>query len=49
MPRRLLAPLSVLLLIVWAISVAGATGWSLTVNWSLFAVALVILAVRRFA
>jgi hypothetical protein len=43
-----LAPTALLLLLVWAISVAGATGWSLIVNWSLFAVALALLAVRRF-
>jgi hypothetical protein len=47
--RRSLAPLAVLLLIAWVISVAGATGWSVTVNWSLVAVAVALLALRRFA
>ncbi|HEV2593035.1 MAG TPA: hypothetical protein VGU02_14200 [Gaiellaceae bacterium] len=47
--RAALAPIAVLLLIVWAISVAGATGWSLTVNWVLLGVAVGLLVVRRFA
>jgi hypothetical protein len=36
-----------LVLLVWAISVAGATGWSHTVNWVLFGVGVGLLAVRR--
>jgi hypothetical protein len=35
--------LSVLLLAVWVISVAGGTGWSRTVNWALVLVALALL------
>lgn len=45
--RAALAPTALLLLLLWVISVAGATGWSLTLNWVLFAVALALLAVRR--
>ena len=47
--RAALAPTALLLLLVWAISVAGATGWSFTANACLFAAALVLLAIRRFA
>jgi hypothetical protein len=36
-------------LLVWAISVAGATGWSLTTNWSLFGAGLGLLALRAVA
>jgi hypothetical protein len=45
--HRPLAPLAALLLVVWVVSVAGATGWSLTANWSLLAVAAAVLALRR--
>lgn len=45
--RAALAPVATAILVVWAISVAGATGWGFTVNACLFAAALVLLAVRR--
>lgn len=35
------------MLLVWVISVAGATGWSPTVNYTLFGVGIGLLAVRR--
>lgn len=47
--RNALAALATALLVVWAISVGGATGWSHTVNWWLFGVALALLAARRVA
>lgn len=47
--RAALAYLATALLLVWAISVAGATGWSPTVNWTLFLVAFGLLGVRRLA
>lgn len=37
------------LLLVWAVSVAGATGWSLTTNWTLFGAGLGLLALRDVA
>lgn len=43
----MLAPLAAIPLLVWVISVAGATGWSPTVNWCLFGAGLGLLAVRR--
>lgn len=46
--RTSLAATATLILVVWAISVAGATGWSLAVNWTLFLVAFGLLGVRRF-
>jgi hypothetical protein len=36
-------------LLVWAISVAGATGWSLTTNWALFGAGVGLLALRAVA
>jgi hypothetical protein len=44
--RRLLAPIAVLLLLAWALAVAGALGWSLTVQWALILAAAGLLAVR---
>jgi hypothetical protein len=44
--RRPLAPIAVALLVVWAISVAGATGWGPTANWSLFVAAVALLGAR---
>lgn len=47
--RAALALIAATILVVWVISVAGGTGWSLTVNWTLFVVAFGLLGVRRFA
>ena len=44
--RAALAPIAVALLVVWAISVAGATGWAPVVNWTLFVVAIALLGIR---
>jgi len=34
-------------LLVWAISVSGATGWGPTVNWPLFGAGVGLLIVNR--
>jgi hypothetical protein len=34
-------------LLVWAISVAGATGWGPTVDWTLFGVGVGLLGLNR--
>jgi hypothetical protein len=47
--RRPLAPLAAALLLAWTISVAGATGWGLTVNWTLFLAAGGLLVLRALA
>jgi hypothetical protein len=44
--RRSLAPAATALLVAWAIATAGATGWSLTVQWTVFLAAAALLAVR---
>jgi hypothetical protein len=45
--RRLpLAPIAIVLLLAWAVSVTGATGWSASVNWALLLAAAALLGVR---
>ncbi len=45
--RVYLAPAAIAILLVWVISVAGATGWSRPVDWSLLAAAVLLLLARR--
>jgi hypothetical protein len=44
--RRRLPLVSALLLLAWAVSVTGATGWSASVNWALLLTAGALLGVR---
>ncbi|HZT16948.1 MAG TPA: hypothetical protein VFA19_13480 [Gaiellaceae bacterium] len=37
------------LLLLWVISVAGATGWGLPVNWALLLAGIALLALRALA
>ncbi len=43
---RVLPVLSVVLLLIWVVSVAGTTGWGPAVNWTLALVAVALLGVR---
>jgi hypothetical protein len=47
--RRYVPVVSMLLLLAWAVSVTGATGWSATVNWVLLLAAVGLLGVRAAA
>lgn len=52
MHRSLQLPLAsagVACLVVWAVSVAGATGWTLTTNWFLFGIGLGLVVVSSRA
>ena len=44
--RAALAPLACGVLVVWTVSVAGATGWGVNVNWGLFAGGVALIGLR---
>jgi len=47
--RNVLAWPAAAILVVWLVSVSGGTGWSPTVNWTLFGVSLGLLLLRAAA